>query len=202
MVDMEAPHNDRNSAQSVPGAICRIFLVGFMGAGKSTIGRVLASRLGWHFYDVDNVIEGEQQASVGSIFASQGEQAFRKLERDAIHRLHNTGQAVISLGGGAVETAEVRSLIEHEPDSLVVFLHAPLNLLIERCMAQDGGSARPVLQQPEQLQTRYDLRLTYYRNAHLTVETETLSPEKVAAAILDRLAALQDANDPHIADKS
>jgi shikimate kinase len=200
MVDMEAPTTPYNSTRPASGVICRIYLVGFMGAGKSTVGRLLAERLGWHFYDVDRVIEQEQDASVGSIFSAQGEEAFRRLEHSAIQRLHRAGQAVISLGGGAVETAEVRALIKQEPDSLVIFLHAPLHLLIERCMAQDGGSARPVLQQPERLQTRYNLRLTYYRNAHLTVETETLSPEKVAATILDRLAALQNANDPYIAD--
>ena len=172
----------------------RIYLVGFMGAGKSTVGRILAGRLGWHFHDSDRVIEADQKTSVPALFATYGEASFRRLEYDAVFRLHQAEQAVISLGGGAVETAQIRDLLENDAGGIVIYLQAPLPLLIERCLAQDGGDARPVLQQREQLQTRYDLRLTYYRNAHLTVETETLSPENVAAAIVERVAALYDAN--------
>ena len=198
---MESPTTTKPAASLVRTAISRFYLVGFMGAGKSTVGRILADKLGWPFYDVDRVIEGEQRTSVSSLFAAQGEQAFRKLEYDAILRLRQAEQAVVSLGGGAVETAAVRELLACDPCGLVIFLQAPLTLLMERCLAQDGGAGRPVLQQPELLQARYDLRLTYYRNAHLTVETETLSPENVAAAIVERVAAQHDANHSPIPDE-
>lgn len=201
MMDMELPATHPSIA-ATDTAVSRIYLVGFMGAGKSTVGRVLAEKLGWRFYDIDRVIEAEQKTSVSSLFAEQGEQAFRQLEHDAIFRLRQAGQAVISLGGGAVETAQVRELLVCDPANLVIFLQAPLTLLIERCMAQDGGADRPVLQQPEQLQTRYDSRLTYYRNAHLTVETENLSPENVAAAIVERVVAQHHANPSPVLDES
>ena len=199
---MEEPTTAHRSMPAAQTLVSRIYLVGFMGAGKSTVGRILAERLGWRFYDIDRVIESEQKTSVSSLFAEHGELAFRELEHDAILRLHQTEHAVMSLGGGAVETAQVRELLARDPGSLVIFLEAPLTLLMERCMQQDGGAARPVLQQPELLQARYDLRLTYYRNAHLTVETETLSPENVAATIIQRVAALHDANHSPSPDES
>jgi shikimate kinase len=105
---------------------------------------------------------------------------------------------VISLGGGALETAEVRTLLHSARDSQVVFLEAPLPMLIDRCVAQEaesgGGPARPVLQDRERLEHRYELRLAYYRNAHLTVATQSLTPEEVAATIQ---AALDDGNSPN-----
>ena len=107
-------------------------------------------------------------------------------------------RVVISLGGGAVEQTGVRNLLQCDPGALVIFLQAPLTLLIERCLAQDNGSTRPVLKNHEQLQTRYDSRLIYYQKAHLTVETERLTPENVASAIVDRLTALHDANHPNL----
>lgn len=160
-----------------------------MGAGKSTVGRILAARLHWQFYDVDRVIEAQQNELVPALFAKLGEAAFRGFERQAIEGLHQKDQTVISLGGGAVETAGIRELLFAAPDSMVVFLQAPLQLLLDRCLAQDGGESRPVLLQPDELEARYNLRVTYYQNAHLTVLTESLTPENVAAAIVDHLAA-------------
>lgn len=181
-------------------AVRRIYLTGFMGAGKTTVGRILAQRLGWRFMDIDSLIEEEHAAPVATLFALHGEAVFRSMEAAAIRSVHQSNQVVISLGGGALETGEVRSLVHGGPDSRVIFLDAPLSLLVERCITQDGGAGRPILQQRDQLEGRYSFRLTHYRNAHLTVLTQTLTPEEVAAAILDQLAALHDgksSSDPH-----
>jgi shikimate kinase len=116
------------------------------------------------------------------------------MEVEAIRGIYREEQAVISLGGGALETAEVRELLMHCPDSRTVFLEAPLPLLVDRCLTQDTGASRPVLQDRALLESRYNLRLPYYRNAHLTVTTETLTPEEVAATIHQHLAALDHGN--------
>ncbi len=175
-------------------AVRRVYLTGFMGAGKTTVGRILASRLAWSFYDIDALIEAQHNASVAALFALHGEQAFRVMEQEAIRSVHQSDEAVISLGGGALETADVRSLVHASPTSHVVFLDAPLPLLVDRCLAQDGGQGRPILQQRAQLENRYNFRLAYYREAHHTVATQSLSPEEVAATIVDYLAALHDGN--------
>ena len=75
-VIMEAPTTNQNPVQPLGGRVKRMYLVGFMGAGKSTVGRILARNLGWLFYDIDKVIEEEQQTSVASIFAIKGEEVF------------------------------------------------------------------------------------------------------------------------------
>jgi len=178
----------------MPAPITRIYLTGFMGAGKTTVGRILADRLGWSFHDIDTVIEREQQTSVARLFALQGEHAFRTIEHATIRRMHASEQAVISLGGGALETEDTRTLIHTAPGACLVFLDAPLPLLINRCLAQDGGQSRPVLRDRAHLESRYDFRLAFYKNAHLTVATQSLTPEEVAASILDRMAAQPHGN--------
>ena len=82
-----------------------IYLVGFMGSGKSTVGRALADELGWHFIDLDEEIERQQGCTISSIFDSQGEPAFRKVESEALHKVVRAIQSgrphVVALGGGA-----------------------------------------------------------------------------------------------------
>lgn len=174
--------------------ITRIYLIGFMGAGKTTVGRLLAERLAWRFYDVDAVIEEQHQETVAQLFALHGEPGFRALEHQAIRHLQHENHAVISLGGGAIETPEVRTLIQDSAGSHVIFLEAPLDILVDRCVSQDGGAARPILQDREHLGSRYKSRLAHYQNAHHTVATQSLTPENVAALILDHLASLHDGN--------
>ena len=173
-----------------PRSIRRIYLTGFMGAGKSTVGALLAAQLNWRFFDTDSVIEARAKRSVADIFAEQGEAHFRQLEADALRSLQADSEAVISLGGGAVETAEVRTLLADDPAGSLVFLEAPLHRLLERCLLQEtSGSTRPLLREDVLLQARYEKRLTHYRTAHLTVATQDSNPEEVAASILNHMAA-------------
>ena len=93
----------------------RIVLTGFMGAGKSTVGRILAARLRWPFLDIDSLITTEHGRTVAQIFADHGEEHFRRLEAEATARVldpaHEYSQAVVALGGGAIETEAIRELL-------------------------------------------------------------------------------------------
>lgn len=164
--------------------IRRIVLTGFMGAGKSTIGPLLAKQLNWDFVDTDNVIESRAGKKVARIFAEDGEAAFRALEAEAIRDCCQQEGLVISLGGGAIETESTRRLLVDVERTCVVFLDAPLEVLVARCLAQTNAEERPVLADREKLLRRFSSRLAYYRNAHITVATSELAPDEVVDRIL------------------
>ena len=169
----------------LPGTVRRIVLTGFMGAGKSTIGRMLAQKLGWNFVDTDAVIESRTGMTIARIFAEQGEEAFRDLETEAVRGHARVEEVVLALGGGAVEFASTREALAGLQEACVVFLDAPLDVMVARCLAQPGAAERPVLRDRERLAARRPARLPYYFAAHLTVTTADLAPEAVAEAILE-----------------
>ena len=171
----------------MPCKIRRIVLTGFMGAGKSTIGPLLAQTLKWDFLDADSVVESRTGRTVAEIFAEQGEAAFRKLEAETIRELTDRGSLVLALGGGAIETEATREFLATLDHTCVLFLEAPLDILIARCLAQSGAAERPVLADREGLRRRFNARLPYYRASHLTVTTAGLSPQAVVARILEAL---------------
>jgi shikimate kinase len=171
----------------IPATIRKILLTGFMGAGKSTIGSLLAQSLGWDFLDADTAIEARAGRTVGEIFAEQGESAFRALEAEAIRDQAQRRNLVLALGGGALETPATRDLLASLDHTCVLFLEAPLDILVTRCLEQPGAAERPILADRERLLQRFNARLPYYRNAHLTVTTAGLSPEEVVARILEAL---------------
>jgi shikimate kinase len=168
---------------SSPTPIRTILLTGFMGAGKTTVGRLLAQRLGWEFFDLDHEIERQAGCSVAAIFATLGEPAFRQQETAALATLLARPGSVIALGGGAIETAANRELLQAHPDHRLVYLAAPLEALLARCAAQPQAAVRPLLADRDRLQARWTARLPYYEQAHLRIETNTLTPEAVAAKI-------------------
>ncbi|MBV8113938.1 MAG: shikimate kinase [Silvibacterium sp.] len=171
----------------LPGTVRRIVLTGFMGAGKSTIGRILAQRLGWDFADTDCVIESRLGMTIARIFAEQGEDAFRALEAEAVHDHARVENVVLALGGGAVEFESTREALSRLDEACVVFLDAPLEVMVARCLAQPAAAERPVLRDRERLTKRLAARLPHYRRAHLTVGTADLTPEAVAEAILEAM---------------
>src|ERR1700679_1739421 len=162
--------------------LSRLILTGFMGAGKSTVGEILARDLGWRFVDLDRVIEESSQRTVAEIFREDGEAEFRRREQDAVRQLNNEERIVLALGGGTVEDESTRSLLVHSPGNCVVFLHAELPELLARCTAE--GKTRPLLTAPEAVEDRHKRRLPHYRAAHITVTTTGLPPEKVAERVL------------------
>lgn len=161
-----------------------IVLVGFMGAGKSTVGRALAGRLGLPFRDSDHVIEQAQGRTVQEIFAAEGEPAFRRLERATISELLQGPEAVLALGGGAVEDPATRAALAAVP---VVFLDVGLADALART---EGDPRRPVLHRAD-LPELFERRQAAYREvATFTVPTQGRSVEQVVSGILGEFVAL------------
>jgi shikimate kinase len=178
----------------LPACISRIVLVGFMGAGKSTVGALLAQQLQWRFLDADSVLEDRARTSIAEIFTHQGETAFRRLEADVVHDLLREHHLVVAVGGGAVETAATRDVLLQSPETCVVFLEAPLEIMIARCEQQPGAALRPVLNDRERLRDRFESRLPHYQKAHLVIETASLTPEQTSLEILKAVSALLKEN--------
>lgn len=160
----------------------RIVLTGFMGSGKSTVGPLLARRLGWTFLDVDEVIEAEAGVTIAELFARDGETAFRDREHATIARLAATDSLVLALGGGAIERLETRDLLLTDPGTLLVHLEVELATTLARCAGTE--STRPILADQENLAGRYSRRLPLYRSAHVSIAVDALTPEQVSDAIL------------------
>ena len=162
--------------------IRRIVLTGFMGSGKSTVGPMVAKRLGWRFLDADNVFEAEAGTTIAEFFARHGEPAFRDREHATIARLAGTDALVLALGGGAIERAETRTLLLSHPGTLLVHLEVTLPITLARCRGTED--TRPILADQANLEARYQRRLPLYRTAHVSIPVDNLTPDQVADAIL------------------
>jgi len=112
-------------AAALPAHLRRLVLTGFMGAGKTTVGRLLAARLNWEFLDLDAYIESRSGLSVPAIFATHGERRFRRLESAALASALSRSSLVLALGGGAPEVLTNRLLLEQTPGTATIFLDAP-----------------------------------------------------------------------------
>jgi shikimate kinase len=168
------------AAQAAPPR--RIVLTGFMGSGKSTVGPLVANRLGWKFIDVDEVIEAEAGTSIAELFSRHGEAAFRDREHATIALLASGNALVLALGGGAIERAETRNLLLTAPGTLLVHLEVALATTLARCAGTEH--TRPVFADQAKLADRYNRRLPLYRTAHLSIEVDALSPDEVSSAIV------------------
>jgi shikimate kinase len=160
----------------------RIVLTGFMGSGKTTVGPMLAARLGWSFLDVDDVIEAEAGTTIAELFARHGEAAFRDSEHATIARLCAGDALVLALGGGAIERPATRDLLLTAPGTLLVHLEVELATTLARCRGTEH--LRPILADQANLASRYQRRLPLYRTAHVSIPVDALTPEQVVDAIL------------------
>jgi shikimate kinase len=173
------------SAKEQPAAKSRyqrIVLTGFMGSGKSTVGPLVAARLGWRFIDADDVIEAEAGIPIAEIFANHGEPHFREQERATIARLAAADALVLALGGGAIETETTRILLTSDERTLLVHLEVQLSTTLARCGGTEGS--RPVLADQANLTRRYERRLPLYRTAHISIPVDRLTPDEVAETIV------------------
>jgi shikimate kinase len=164
------------------GAVRRIVLTGFMGSGKSTVGPLLARKLGWKFVDVDDVIVAEAGCTIPELFRREGEAAFRERERATIARLVGEEGLVLALGGGAIEMAATRELLTSAADGLLVHLQVELATTLARCQGTEGD--RPILADKANLANRYDRRIPLYRSAHISIAVDALTPEEAVDAVV------------------
>jgi shikimate kinase len=172
-----------NPPTPIPTHLRRLVLTGFMGAGKSTIGRLLAARLNWQFLDLDAHLEARTGATIPQLFERHGEDHFRRLESSALASALGQKHTVLALGGGAPEELTNRLLLEQTPATFTIFLDAPFPTLFDRCMLQD--IARPVLADPAAAELRFQKRHPLYRRlANLTIDTAGQTPEQTVEAIL------------------
>ncbi|TVZ03165.1 shikimate kinase [Trebonia kvetii] len=159
-----------------------IVLVGFMGAGKTTVGRILARRLGVPFRDSDVVIEQRAGRPIRQIFAEEGEPAFRDLEHKVIADLLDGTDSVLALGGGAVQRADTRDLLKDVPVAYLRISYA------EAMRRVGGDQGRPMLVRPDVAQLHAERDLVYAEAATVTVDAGTSPPEAIARDILTLLA--------------
>lgn len=163
----------------------KIYLVGFMAAGKSTVGRSLAARLGWQAEDVDELIERRERLTVADIFARHGEPYFRRAEREMLHLLQPMRHVVVATGGGTFADPENRAFINF--DGASVWLDLPLAEVIAR-IPTDGR--RPLAADRAALERLYLSRVECYRQAHVRVDVSRLPVEAVVDRIMDALTGL------------
>ncbi len=180
---------------SAPARVARnsaVFLVGFMGAGKTSVGRVLGRQLRWAFEDLDDRIREREGRTVAEIFRNSGEVVFRQAEhaalRQAFEELRGGAARIIALGGGAFVQKENAALLKAS-GLPTVFLDASVDELWQRCCTQasESGTERPLLRNLEQFRKLYEARRENYSAASLVIQTGNRAVEAIAAEIVERL---------------
>ena len=158
----------------------KIYLVGFMGSGKTTVGRELAVRMDAPFFDLDELVEAAERISIKEIFAMHGETYFRKRERDILRSTRHLEAAVIATGGGTFTFDENIQLIQSE--GLSVYLSAPYGLL--RSRVGDKAADRPLFTDDLSTHELYASRVRYYRMSDITID---IREEETPVEIVERL---------------
>ncbi len=160
-----------------------VFLLGFMGSGKTSVGRLLARRLGWGFADLDGEIERRQGRTINQIFTEQGEPYFRRLEREVLEQLLVRGQQeslVVALGGGTfAQPANVELL--RATGGLTFWLECPVEELQRRCR---GLAHRPLFRDNASFRLLYLQRLPFYQQADFRINADRSDPAQVVEEIL------------------
>ena len=162
----------------------KVYLVGFMGAGKTTVARALARRLDWRAEDIDDRIERRERRDIPSIFRQEGEPYFRALERQELLSLLNERGVVVATGGGTVVEQANRELMLR--DGAVVWLDASFDTVLTR-VPLDGR--RPLAADRIELERLYNQRLPAYQQAHVRIDAERGAVDELAEQISEWLGA-------------
>jgi shikimate kinase len=158
----------------------KIYLVGFMAAGKTTLARALARRLGWRADDIDALIEARENRTVSSIFARNGEAYFRAVERQVLLDLQPSRCVVVATGGGTFVDPDNRAAINR--DGASIWIDVPLTDIIRRLPLDDR---RPLAADREQFERLYQARRLAYDHAHLRLDASQASVEELVERVLD-----------------
>ena len=167
-----------------------VFLIGFMGSGKTTIGALLGPALSLPFIDLDDLIVSAEDRSIASIFAAEGEAYFRKVEARVLGEILDSPPAVLSLGGGAFLPPENRRRIREA--GACVWLAVSLDEALKRCRS---GQGRPLALDPLEFSKLYEQRQPIYRECDIKVETDRKSPQTICREIVLRLEEKENALD-------
>jgi len=163
----------------------KIYLVGFMASGKSTVARALAERLGWQAEDVDELVERRERRTIADIFAQQGEPYFRGVERDILRMLQPLRHVVVATGGGTFMDPDNRALINF--DGVSVWLDVPLVEIIPR-IPLDGR--RPLAANRADLERLYAARAETYQLAHARVPAGQSSVATTVDLVMQAITTL------------
>lgn len=163
----------------------KIYLVGFMAAGKSTVARAVSGRLGWRAEDVDELIEARERRAIADIFARQGEPYFRGVERDIVKLLLPMRHVVVATGGGTFMDAENRTAMNL--DGVSIWLDVPFDMLLAR-MPADGR--RPLAADRAQMERLFAVRQAAYAQAHVRIAADAAPAEEIAEQIVERIGQM------------
>ena len=160
----------------------KIYLVGFMGAGKTTVARALSRRLHWKHEDIDERIEQRERRDIATIFRQEGEPYFRGIERQELVALLDVRGVVVATGGGTIMDPATRALMLR--DGAVIWLDAPLSTILER-VPLDGR--RPLASDRLEMERLYNQRLMAYGEAHFRLDASRSSVEELVDQIIEWL---------------
>jgi shikimate kinase len=160
----------------------KVYLVGFMAAGKTTVARALAKRLGWQAVDIDDLIEQRERLTVSEIFARHGEGYFRALERQILMEQTGPRHVVVATGGGTFADVQNRAAINH--DGVSVWLDVPLDRLVDR-VPVDGR--RPLAADRAGFERLYYQRRAAYEQAHVRLDAGRASVDALVEQLVDWL---------------
>lgn len=156
----------------------RIFICGFMGAGKSTVGEKLSQKLGTSFLDLDDYIQEKTGKDIPQIFSEDGEQRFRKIERKYLLEVITDFKGVVALGGGSLQNQQI---VDHiKLNGLLIFIETPFSIILERITEENNrplllneqGSLKEKKILEKELRTLYEQRLPFYQQATLSISYE------------------------------
>ncbi|WP_438479586.1 shikimate kinase [Oleiharenicola lentus] len=159
-----------------------LYLVGFMGTGKSTVGRLLAKQMGWQFLDSDHEIERVQGKAVSKIFAEDGEPKFRAMEREFIENGHPLSGCVVSCGGGLVVQPGMLELLRGR--GVVICMHAPIETVLQRTMHTHHRPLFEVEDREKRVRELYAQREELYRRTGTLILTDKRPLREIAAHVL------------------